>query len=94
MLSREWRDQERGRSRAFRGQEFPRDEEVDRLKWELDRVRRERDFLKDAVVFFARDIRRGKLGRKKRRVTANEELTQTIRHIHTESGEVYGSPKI
>ena len=31
---------------------------------------------------------------KSRRATANAELTQAIRHIHTESGEVYGSPKI
>ena len=28
------------------------------------------------------------------RATANEQLVQTIRHIHAESGEVYGSPKI
>ena len=45
--------------KAFRGQGVPRDEEVARLKRELARVKRERDFLKDAVgFFFARDTPR------------------------------------
>ena len=42
-----------------------------------------------ASGYYARQTRT-----KSRRATANEELTQAIRHIHTESGEVYGSPKI
>lgn len=39
--------------------------------------------------YYARETRP-----KSRRTTANEELTRVIRRIHTESGEVYGSPKI
>ena len=39
---------------SFRGQGAPRDEEVARLKRELARVRRERDFLKDAAAYFAK----------------------------------------
>ncbi|MCA9421702.1 MAG: transposase, partial [Nitrospira sp.] len=44
VLSRWCREQAREGSRAFRGQGVPRDEEVDRLKRELARVKRERDF--------------------------------------------------
>jgi transposase len=42
---------------AFRGQGVVRDEEVARLKRELARVRRERDFLKDAAGYFAKTSR-------------------------------------
>ena len=41
--------------RAFRGQGKPRDEEMATLKRELTRVKKERDFLKEAAVFFAKD---------------------------------------
>ena len=41
-------------AKAFRGQGVARDEEVARLKRELARVRRERDFLKDAAAYFAK----------------------------------------
>jgi transposase len=58
-LSRWCREQKREGSEAFRGQGLPRDEEVAKLKRELARVKRERDFLKDAAVFFARDTPRG-----------------------------------
>ena len=57
MLSRWCR--EGAEPKAFRGQGVPRDEEVAKLKRELARVKRERDFLKDAAVFFARDTPRG-----------------------------------
>ena len=59
VLSRWCREQARDGVKAFRGQGVPRDEEVARLKRELARVKRERDFLKNAAVFFARDTPRG-----------------------------------
>lgn len=59
VLSRWCREQKREGPKAFRGQGIPRDEEVAKLKRELARVKRERDFLKDAAVFFARDTPRG-----------------------------------
>ncbi len=64
VLSRWCREQARDGLKAFRGQGTPRDEEVAKLKREVARVKRERDFLKDAAVFFARDTPRGKRGRK------------------------------
>ena len=53
---RRWRDQFRlhGDS-AFIGQGRSRDEEVTRLKRELAKVKQERDFLKEAAAFFARE---------------------------------------
>ena len=45
---------ERGRQ-AFGGQGKPRDEEIARLKRELVRVKKERDFLKEAAAFFAKE---------------------------------------
>ena len=58
VLSRWCREQKQEGTRAFPGQGSPRDEEVARLMRELARVKRERDFFKDAAVFFARDTRR------------------------------------
>lgn len=40
---------------AFRGTGTPRDEEVAQLKRELSRVKKERDFLREAATFFARE---------------------------------------
>ena len=40
---------------AFPGQGRSRDDEVTRLKRELAKVKQERDFLKEAAVFFARE---------------------------------------
>ena len=40
---------------AFPGQGNPRDEEVAALKRELVRVEKERDFLKEAAAFFAKE---------------------------------------
>ncbi len=58
LLSR-WRRALHGEgANAFPGQGVARDEEVARLKRELARVRRERDFLKDAAGYFAKASRR------------------------------------
>ncbi len=53
---RRWRDAFRllGND-AFPGQGHSRDEELTRLKRELAKVKQERDFLKDAAVYFARE---------------------------------------
>ena len=44
---------------AFRGQGLARDEELAKLKRELGRVKRERDFLRDAAAYFAKESKRG-----------------------------------
>ena len=41
--------------RAFPGHGNPRDEEIDRLKRELLRVKKERDFLREAAAYFAKE---------------------------------------
>ena len=41
--------------KAFGGQGKPRDEEMAQLKRELARVKKERDFLKEAATFFAKE---------------------------------------
>ncbi len=53
---RRWRDEFRllGEE-AFPGRGHSRDEEVARLKRKLAQVEKERDFLKDAAVFFAKE---------------------------------------
>ena len=55
MLGR-WRKlfREHG-EKAFPGQGHARDEEMMQLKRELARVRKERDFLKEAAAFFAKE---------------------------------------
>jgi len=58
VLSRWCQEQQRDGPKAFRGQSVPRDEELAKLKRELARVKRERDFLKDAAAFFAKDTLR------------------------------------
>ncbi len=51
-----WRSQiNRHGSKAFIGQGHARDEEMMRLKRELARVKKERDFLKEAAAFFAKE---------------------------------------
>ena len=42
---------------AFGGQGHARDEEVARLKRELAQIKKERDFLKDAAAYFAKESR-------------------------------------
>ena len=43
------------RLKAFGGTGKPRDEEMARLKRELARVKKERDFLREAATFFAKE---------------------------------------
>ena len=55
MLGR-WRQEFReGKKTAFPGQGHPRDEEIARLKKELRQVKQERDFLKEAAAYFAKE---------------------------------------
>ena len=59
VLSRWCREQKQEGPQAFRGQGIPRDEELAKLKRELTHVKRERDFLNYAAVFFAWDTPQG-----------------------------------
>ena len=54
---RRWRDlvKEHGEEQAFPGHGKSRDEEVTQLKRELANVKEERDFLKEAVRYFAKE---------------------------------------
>ena len=54
---RRWRDlvKEYGVEQAFPGRGKSRDEEVTRLKRELSKVKQERDFLKEAARYFAKE---------------------------------------
>ena len=54
MLSRWRREQEQDGAKAFQGQGKARDEEMAKLKRELARVKKERDFLQEAAAFFAK----------------------------------------
>jgi transposase len=54
MLSRWSRESQLEGQQAFGGSGKPRDEEVASLKRELARVKKERDFLREAATFFAR----------------------------------------
>ena len=55
MLTRWKREAQAEGRHAFGGTGAPRDEEVARLKRELARVKKERDFLREAATFFARE---------------------------------------
>jgi len=55
MLYRWKRQMEKDGLLAFGGSGNPRDEEVAALKRELARVKKERDFLREAATFFARE---------------------------------------
>lgn len=55
MLRRWKKEQTTHGSRAFSGKGVARDDEVARLKRELARVKKERDFLKEAAAFFAKE---------------------------------------
>jgi len=57
MLSRWRKELDRQGKTAFKGQGHSRDEEVTALRRELARVRKERDFLKDAAAFFASELK-------------------------------------
>ena len=54
LLTRWVREAEAGVSKAFSGTGTPRDEEVARLRRDLARVTKERDFLRDAAAYFAK----------------------------------------
>jgi transposase len=55
LLGRWRRELESGSVKAFSGSGVPRDQEMATLKRELARVKKERDFLRDAAAFFARE---------------------------------------
>lgn len=55
MLTRWKREADEASGKAFSGTGAPRDEEIARLKRELARVKKERDFLKEAATFFAKE---------------------------------------
>ena len=55
LLSRWVREADDVPSKAFKGSGTPRDEELANLKRELARVKKERDFLREAAVFFAKE---------------------------------------
>jgi len=54
LLNRWKREAETTGVKAFQGSGSPRDEEVARLKRELSRVTKERDFLREAAAYFAK----------------------------------------
>lgn len=54
LLTR-WKRESEGQGQVvFAGTGTPRDEELARLKRELARVKKERDFLREAAMFFAK----------------------------------------
>ena len=55
LLGRWCKDYRTNGKAAFPGQGKPRDEEMAQLKRELARVKKERDFLREAASFFARE---------------------------------------
>jgi len=55
LLGRWRRELEADKAKAFPGSGVPRDQEMAMLKRELARVKKERDFLRDAAAFFARE---------------------------------------
>lgn len=55
ILTRWKREAEQDGRNAFGGSGSPRDEEMACLKRELARVKKERDFLREAATFFARE---------------------------------------
>lgn len=55
ILGRWRRELETAKMKAFTGSGVPRDQEMAMLKRELVRLKKERDFLRDAATFFARE---------------------------------------
>jgi transposase len=55
LLGRWRRELQTDKAKAFAGSGVPRDQEMAALKRELARVKKERDFLRDAAAFFARE---------------------------------------
>jgi transposase len=54
VITRWQRELQSNGSKAFRGQGVARDEEMATLKREVNRLRKERDFLREAATFFAK----------------------------------------
>lgn len=54
MITRWQRELSANGSKAFLGQGVARDEEMASLKREVNRLRKERDFLREAATFFAK----------------------------------------
>lgn len=54
LLNRWKREAQATNTEAFKGVGTPRDEELARLKRELARVTKERDFLREAAAYFAK----------------------------------------
>ena len=59
LLTRWVREVQPGSEKAFPGTGSPRDEELARLQRELARVTKERDFLRDAAAYFAKESSSG-----------------------------------
>jgi transposase len=59
LLTRWKREADADGHRAFSGTGSARDEEMMRLKRELARIKQERDFLRDAATFFAKESSKG-----------------------------------
>ena len=59
MLTRWVREADTVNDKAFTGSGTPRDQELARLKRELARVTKERDFLRDAAAYFAKESSSG-----------------------------------
>ncbi|MFV1849189.1 MAG: transposase [bacterium] len=57
ILSRWKRENTRHGNKAFVGQGVARDEELMRLRRELAQVKKERDFLKSAAAYFAKETK-------------------------------------
>lgn len=57
LLGKWKRDLSKHGDKAFIGQGHARDEEMMRLRRELAKVRQERDFLKEAAAFFAKELK-------------------------------------
>lgn len=55
LLTRWVREAQPDTEKVFPGAGSPRDEELARLKRELARVTKERDFLRDAAAYFAKE---------------------------------------
>ena len=59
LLTRWVREAQPNTEKAFSGTGSPRDKELTRLKRELARVTKERDFLRDAAAYFAKESSSG-----------------------------------
>lgn len=55
MLTRWKRGADEASGKAFGGSGTPREQEIAELKHELARLKKERDFLREAATFFAKE---------------------------------------